>query len=259
MGFTLYLSGCALPAIGLMRALEERDIVPCSIVARASGALVGGLYSCGLNSAALERIALTLCRNSLALLRQVLPALRSECADMSPDELAAAVLGENEQHKSIPARITPAKREDGITLLLSELTDGISLRDASNGLIMPVCAYHADGSAPIGTCALNSGRDARYALSLAEALRCAAFPASIFTAPSVGGRLLGACNDDSARKLLIGARSAVCMCHSADGKVCAPHVRLEAATFNPRSGVREQIMAGYELALQHMSGILALC
>ena len=84
MGFALYLSGCTLPAIGLIRALEERDIVPCGIIARAGGALVGGLYASGLSSAALEHVAVMLSRNSLALLSQLLPALRRERADMSP-------------------------------------------------------------------------------------------------------------------------------------------------------------------------------
>ena len=71
MGFALYLSGCTLPAIGLIRALEERDIVPCGIIARAGGALVGGLYASGLSSVALEHVAIMLSRNSLALLSPV--------------------------------------------------------------------------------------------------------------------------------------------------------------------------------------------
>ena len=53
MGFTLYLSGCALPAIGVLRALEERDLLPDTLICRAGGALTVGLYACGWRAAPL--------------------------------------------------------------------------------------------------------------------------------------------------------------------------------------------------------------
>lgn len=257
MGFALYLSGCTLPAIGLIRALEERDIAPCGIVARAGGALVGGLYASGLSSAALEHVAVMLSRNSLALLNQLLPALRRERADMSPCEIAAAVLGEHAC--ALPERAVHAERADGMVELINELTDGMMLCDARIKIEMPVRAYSIDGITPPIVRKLSSTVGARCALSMAEAIRCAAFPADVFSALSVGGRLLGACGDREAHAFVNGTRAAVCLNMPGDELICAPHVRIEAAPFDPHGGVREQIAAGYDLAQRNMNSILAMC
>ena len=257
MGFTLYLSGCALPAIGFIQALEERDIAPYSIVARAGGTLVSGLYASGLTSAALEHVAIMLSRNSLALLSQVLPTLRRERAGMPPREIAEAVLGESAY--ALSRQAAPADHMDGIVELLNELTDGMALCGAHIDIEMPVRAYPIDGIAPLVVRRLSSTAGARCALSMAEAIRCAAFPAEVFKSLSVGGRLLGACSDRDAHAAINAARAVVCLGTQTDLPTCVPHVRIEAAPFDPRVGVREQIASGYELARRNMNAILAMC
>ena len=193
MSFVLYISGCAPEAIGALRALEERDMHPSAMIARASGALTAGLYACGWSAESLGRLIMNMERGALVLLRQALSALRSDIAP-SPRDILARVLGD------APALactgMQPAAPRDGMTALLDELTGGVSLARLRAGLFMPVRACTAEDAQHVGLRLMRSGADTRWALSLAEAMRCAAFPGDMFTSPAVGGCLLSACVAD---------------------------------------------------------------
>lgn len=193
MSFVLYISGCAPEAIGALRALEERDMHPSAMIARAGGALTAGLYACGWRAESLGRLIMNMERGALALLKQALGALRSDIAP-SPRDILARVLGD------APALactgMQPAAPYDGMTALLDELTGGVSLARLRAGLFMPVRACTAEDAQHVGLRLMRSGADTRWALSLAEAMRCAAFPGDMFTSPAVGGCLLSACVAD---------------------------------------------------------------
>lgn len=193
MSFVLYISGCAPEAIGALRALEERDMHPSAMIARASGALTAGLYACGWSAESLGRLIMNMERGALVLLKQALGELRSDIAP-SPRDILARVLGD------APALactgMQPAAPYDGMTALLDELTGGVSLARLRAGLFMPVRACTAEDAQHVGLRLMRSGADTRWALSLAEAMRCAAFPGDMFTSPAVGGCLLSACVAD---------------------------------------------------------------
>lgn len=193
MSFVLYISGCAPESIGALRALEERDIHPAAIIARASGVLTAGLYACGWSAESLGRLIMNMERGALALLRQALGALRSDVAP-SPRDMLARMLGDAPALAC--AGMQPASPCDGITALLDELTGGMMLAQARAGLLLPVRACAACDAHQVGLRLMRSGADTRWALSLAEAMRCAAFPGDMFTSPAVGGCLLSACVAD---------------------------------------------------------------
>lgn len=254
MGFTLYLSGCALPAIGVLRALEERDLLPDTLICRAGGALTGGLYACGWRAAPLEHLARTLERSSLALLGQLLPALGSGGLRLGPRALAEQLMRDL-PWPELPCEL--ARRPDGLDGLLSELTDGAGLRGLRPRLVLPVRVYRADGGFEVD--AITSAAHARFALTLATALRCAAFPAGMTLSPCVGGHAPAACRaEDLAGGLPQLGRGQPLVCVARAGERPLPGESLRI-TPPGDGGAARQAASGYGLMRAHMSELMGLC
>lgn len=272
MGIVIAISGGVLQAIGALIALQERDVTPKLLIARGGSALAAGMSACGWRADELARLARTLEHNRLALLAQLLPALNDPATELSPRDLALLALGERLGEalgRELPP--VPAASDDPLEALLWELTRGVELRDVRMPLAMPVRAYKrvAEQYKPEPEPRLlTSGNDARYAVTLATALRCAAFTPELAGAPTVGGALLTAWPDargEMAAWRRFGGDAPLISIGPTDGLgYCqvGPNANGFAISI-PRPGrrdkLRERMDAGYNAVRKHIGEVLSFC
>lgn len=268
MGIVIAFSGGVLPAIGALMALQERDIAPELTIARGGSALAAGLCACGWRATELARLTHTLEHNRLALLAQLLPTLTEPATALPPRELAALALGESLRGALTPV---PAAPDDAIESLLWELTRGTELRDIRMPLALPVRAYrygHAGYALEPAPRTLTTGAGARYAITLATALRCAAFAPELAGAPTVGGALLTACPDDGGELAAwrqYGRGAPLISIRPEAGAECAhPPTRIDGLSISiPRPGrrdrLRARIDAGYAAVRCRIDELLSFC
>ena len=264
MGIVIALSGSAPAAVGALMALEERDIAPALTIARGGGALAAGLYACGWRAGELARLAQALERNRLALLGQLLPALSERATALSPRELSALALGDAPSDGGPPC---PAAPGDALEALLGELTRGVELRALRMPLALPVRAYRrgVDGYLPEPEPRLlATGSGARYAVSLATALRCAAFAPELAGAPRVRDALLtqwpDARGELAAWRQLGGGAPLISIGPADEGDAPAQHgMRIALPAPGRRDGVRERMRTGHAAVRAHIDELLSFC
>lgn len=153
-GIGLALAGGAakgLAHIGVLKAMEELDLLPSYVAGTSAGALVGGLYASGMTPAQMEDVATNLDRSEFSKLVDVTWAKGSLVAGRRVEEFLRELVGDVRiEELSIPFIATAVDINTGVGFHFTKgpLVDAIRASISIPGVFEPVVAnggYLVDG------------------------------------------------------------------------------------------------------------------